>query len=347
MTTADIIKRYRTKLSSFPRANLAHLPTPLDDCPRLSAHLGGPHIWIKRDDCTGLAFGGNKVRQHEYVLGAALAAGADCLIQGSASQSNHSRQLAAAGAKLGLPTFLVPKMDSWSSPLQGNYLVDHLLGATVSPINPNDSAVGAKDALAARLRKEGRNPYITGMGADESLVLAALAYVDALFEVVEQFPLDEAIDWIYTASQGSTQAGLLVGCEILGIPTKILGVHPMGVEHEAFISPAGVLELAIQCAALLGVESRLTIADVLTTDDFIGEGYGKPTQGAKDAIRLLGSREGILLDPVYTAKAFAALVAHCEDGTLGSGQNVVFVHTGGLPALFAYAHQFVMDFENE
>lgn len=330
------IRVYRQALAALPRVDLAHLPTPLDDCPRLSDQLGGPSIMVKRDDCTGLAFGGNKVRQHEYVLGAALAEGADCLIQGSASQSNHSRQLAAAGARLGLETFLLPKQDILSSPVQGNFLVDHLLGARILPIEPGTSTIEAKAALADRLRAEGRRPYVTGMGAEASLVLAAVAYVDALFEIVQSLPDGQSLDWIYTASQGSTQAGLLVGCELLGLSTKVLGVHPMPDTHEAFIAPAGVLQLAHEAASLLGLESRLAIDDVLTTGEFVGEGYGFPTAAGIEAIRTLASTEGILLDPVYSGKAFAAVLAHCRDGSLSSDQNLVFLHTGGLPALFAY-----------
>lgn len=337
MTQFDgAIRDGRHALSQLPRVSLAALPTPLDDCPRLTALLRGPMIMVKRDDCTGLAFGGNKVRQHEYVLGSAIAGGADCLVQGSASQSNHSRQLAAAGARLGLETFLLPKQDAMSSPLQGNYLVDHLLGATIAPIAPEQSTIEAKAALVERLRAQGRNPYVTGMGSADALVLAAIAYVEAVFEILEQLPADRSLDWIYTASQGSTQAGLLVACELLNLHTRIIGVNPTSDAHEAYIAPEGVLELIRGAAALLGYRSALTLDDIEATVEFVGTGYGAPSDAGLEAIRVLGSTEGILLDPVYTGKAFAAVLAHCREGRFSPQETVVFLHTGGLPAIFAY-----------
>lgn len=330
----------RKALACLPRISLAALPTALDDCPRLSARLGGPAIMVKRDDCTGLAFGGNKVRQHEYVLGSAIADGADCLVQGSASQSNHSRQLAAAGAKLGLETFLLPKQDTMSDPIQGNYLIDHLLGAKILPIAPEQSTIEAKAALVARLRAQGRKPYVTGMGADEALTLAAVAYVDALFEIVEQLPEGRSLDWIYLASQGSTQAGLLIGCELLGLPTRIVGINPTSSQHEAYIHPTMVLKLLHGAAQLLGYESTLTAKDIVMSEEFVGAGYGIPNQAGLDAIQELAANEGILLDPIYSGKAFSALLAHCREGRFAAGETVVFLHTGGLPALFAYHEMF-------
>jgi 1-aminocyclopropane-1-carboxylate deaminase/D-cysteine desulfhydrase-like pyridoxal-dependent ACC family enzyme len=331
------IDQFRQRLSALPRVDLACLPTPLDPCVNLTASLSGPRIWIKRDDCTGLAFGGNKVRQHEFVLGRALAEGADCFVQGAASQSNHSRQLAAAGARLGVETYLLPKRDRMSTPIQGNYLVDHLLGAKITPIDATASTIEAKAALVEKLRAQGRHPYVTGMGADESLVLAAVAYVEAVFEIVEALGDEVLPDWIYTASQGSTQAGLLVGCEILGLSTRVLGVCPMDNSHEAYLSRQQIHELAVGAARLLGYQTALTLDDVLTTEEFVGEGYGVTTSNAIEAIRTVASTEGTLLDPVYSGKAFAALLAHVRSGRLRRGQNVVFVHTGGLPALFAYS----------
>jgi 1-aminocyclopropane-1-carboxylate deaminase/D-cysteine desulfhydrase-like pyridoxal-dependent ACC family enzyme len=320
--------------------SLAHLPTPLDDCPRLSAQLG-VSLHVKREDCTGLAFGGNKVRQHEYVLGKAVADGADCLIQGSAAQSNHSRQLAAAGARLGLEVFLLPKADAHSSPVTGNLLLDHLLGATIAPISPDASSVEAKEALAQRLRAAGRHPYITGMGSDEALVLAAVAYVDALFEIVEDLAPDGAPAWIFTASQGSTQAGLLLGCELLGLPTKVVGIAPMSQAHEAYMSPAEILDIVRAAGRLLGWESRLTERDVRCDGGFVGEGYGIQSPASVEAIRVLAGQAGILLDPVYSGKAFAGLLDYCRRGTVEPGERVVFVHTGGTPALFSYSEALV------
>jgi 1-aminocyclopropane-1-carboxylate deaminase/D-cysteine desulfhydrase-like pyridoxal-dependent ACC family enzyme len=336
-TTTATTERIRAVLRGLPRVRLAELPTPLTDCPRLSAELAGPRIFVKRDDLTGLAFGGNKVRQHEYVLGAALAQGADCLVQGAAAQSNHSRQLAAAGARLGLETFLLPKLDSRSRPVQGNFLVDHLLGATILPIEPGESSIAAKTSLVERLRAEGRRPYVTGMGSDEALAIAAIAYLEALFEIIDQLPPGTRPDAIYTASQGSTQVGLMIACELLGLDTRIVGIAPLGAEHEAYIPVDGIVSMAHAAAGMVGVSTEIAAGDVELRGEFVGEGYGIPTAAGIEAIRLLGRLEGILLDPVYTAKAFSGLVSDVRSGRFGPDDTVVFLHTGGLPALFAYA----------
>jgi L-cysteate sulfo-lyase len=328
----------RERIDRLPRARLAHLPTPLDDCPRLSAAIG-PTVQIKRDDCTGLAFGGNKVRQHEFMLGDAIASGADCVIQGSASQSNHSRQLAAAGAKLGLDVYLLPKLDAMSHPVQGNYLVSHLLGATIQPIEPHESTMQRKEQLAATLRAEGRNPYVVGMGAERSLVLATVAYVNALIEIVEAS--DEVPDWIFVPSQGSTQSGLQLGCELLGLPTRVVGINPLDEKHEAYVQPAQAAEFARAAAALLDLPTSITEADIVNSTDYVGEGYGIPSEAGLAALRTLASAEGILLDPIYSGKGFAGLLDYCQRGIVSTSDRVVFVHTGGLPALFSYANSLV------
>lgn len=338
--TSDIA-RIRTRLSTLPRVRLANLPTALDECPRLSTALGGPSILIKREDLTGLAFGGNKVRQHEYVLGAAIERGADCLVQGSAAQSNHSRQLAAAGAKLGLDTYLLPKQDEYSSPIQGNYLVDHVLGATIRPIGTNDSTIAAKQKLVEELRAAGRKPYVTGMGATESLVLATVSYVDALFEIVEQMPEGRIPDAIYTASQGSTQGGILLACEILNLPTKVIGIAPMRADHEARIPLPDIVTMIHSAAERIGIESHITADDIELREEFVGQQYGVPSAASIDAIAQLGKFEGILLDPVYSGKAFSGLLADAAAGRFEAGSSVVFVHTGGLPALFAHAETVI------
>lgn len=340
--TPDLsVEEVRSALSVLPRVSLAALPTPLNACDRLSAELGGRRLYIKRDDLTGLAFGGNKVRQHEFVLGDALDQGADCFVQGSASQSNHSRQLAAAGAKLGIETFLLPKLDAMSAPIQGNYLIDHVLGAHIMPIGPGQSTVEAKAALVDQLRSEGRNPYVTGMGAERALVLAAVAYVEAVLEIVEQLPAGQTLDYLFTASQGSTQAGLLLGCELLGLSeTTVVGIAPMTARHEAYIHPSDVLEMVHGAARILGFQSRRTVDDIHLDESYVGDDYGVPSAAGLDAIALLGRTEGILLDPVYSGKAFAGLLDHLRTGAIPDSATVVFLHTGGLPALFAY-HEIV------
>lgn len=336
---AEAIADVRSRLARLPRVQLAALPTPLDECARLGEQLGGVRVLVKREDLTGLAFGGNKVRQHEYMLGAAVHAGADTLVQGSASQSNHSRQIAAAGARLGLETHLIPLQDARSTPVQGNYLVDHLLGAQLHPVEPGTSLIDAKETLATRLRAEGKTPYIVGMGAQEALELAAVAYVDALCELVEQF--GGGPDHLYTTSQGSTQAGLLLGCELLGLRTRVVGIAPLDERHEAYIDPAGILELAHGAARRLYVDSRLGAADVEHRTEFVGEAYGTPSAAGLDALRMLASTEGILLDPVYSAKGFSGMLHDIRSGRIRAGESAVFVHTGGLPAIFAYGEELL------
>lgn len=326
------------RLAALPRVRLAELPTPLTDCPRLTRVLDGPRIMIKRDDCTGLAFGGNKVRQHEYVIGDAVADGADCLVQGAAAQSNHSRQLAAAGARLGLDTYLLPRSGTGAddSPPQGNLLVDHLLGATIRTIRPDESTIAAKQALVDELRAAGRHPYVTGMGAERALVLAAVAYVGAVVELVEQLPGRRAPAAIYTTSQGSTQAGLQLGCRLLGWPTAVVGVCPMPPDHEAWIDPGDIATMIDRAADLLGTPRLDPSQSVVELrQQFVGPGYGEPSRQGREAMALLARTEGILLDPVYTAKGFSGLLADIRNRRWSNQDTVVFLHTGGLPALFA------------
>jgi L-cysteate sulfo-lyase len=324
-------------LDALPRVRVAHLPTPLDRCDRLGEHLSGIRLSVKRDDATGMALGGNKTRQLEYVLGHALASGHDCVIQGAASQSNHARQLAAAGARIGLEVHLTPWLDARSEPVQGNFLLSHLYGATIHPVPPGASMTQAKADLAARLRSEGKHPYVVGMGAREALVLAAVAYAQAYLEIVEQMGDDGPPDWIFTPSQGSTQAGLLVGARWLGAHTRVIGICPMGPDHEAYVPPPQIHAMALDAAAMLG--SRLTIAEdaIVNLTDYVGEAYGTPSPDGFAAMALAARLEGLLLDPVYTAKGFAGLVDHVRRGVVRRGESVVFVHTGGIPGVFAYA----------
>lgn len=326
-------------LASLPRASLAHLPTPLDRCERMGEDLGGIELWIKRDDATGLALGGNKTRQLEYMLGYAISKGHDSVIQGAASQSNHARQLAAAGAKLGLEVHLTPWQDARSRPIQGNYLLSHLYGAQLHPIAAGASSKEAKAELASRLRAEGKNPFIVGMGSEEALILAAVAYIGAYVEIIEQLGNASPPDWIFTTSQGSTQAGLLAGARLLGHETRVIGINPMGPDHEAY-TPIDVIErMVVEAAARLGYTLDLADGDVVNRTDYVGEAYGVPSAKGLAALHRLACREGVLLDPVYSAKGFSGLIDAAERGETPKGARVVFVHTGGLPGVFAYAEE--------
>lgn len=344
--STDELRRLAARL---PRVPLAHLPTPLEELPRFSAALGGPPVLIKRDDCTGLAMGGNKTRHNEFILGHARAQGADMLVWGAGVQSNNCRQTAAACAKLGLPCHLVLSRANHADEVQGNLLLDHLLGATVEIV---DEPLGTElyaliDQIAGRLRSQGRRPY--SWINDVVKPRAAVSYALAMAEMVEQLAgRDQVADQrsagaarasaIYVSSAGSTGAGLLLGKAALGVESTLRSIAPIRWPHDHAEDLAAT---ANRAAELLGVATRLDAGEVDTTCEYIGSGYGIPTPAGLEALDLLARTEGILLDPVYTSKALAALVDDVRQGRLPADQPVVFVHTGGTPALFAYRDELV------
>ncbi|MBB3236756.1 pyridoxal-phosphate dependent enzyme [Phyllobacterium endophyticum] len=332
-------QRLSEALNQLPRVHLAHLPTPLDFCPRLSRLMNGPKIWIKRDDCTGLAFGGNKARQHEFILGDAVHRGVDVVIQGAASQSNQSRQLAAAAARLGLECILMPRKDALFQSVQGNQLIARLFGAKIVPIEPTESVKKAKEDMAAKLRAEGRNPAILGMGSEKALSLAAVAYVAAYLEIVDQFErLSEPLPThIYVTSQGSTQAGLQSAVRLLGHSTRICGINPMDHRNEAYEAPASIAHQCEAAARILGYDLSLLPEEINNSTDWVGSDYGLPSSAALRGAALLARTEGLLVDPVYSGKGFSGLLGDIKVGRLTSSDRVVFIHTGGLPAIFTYA----------
>ena len=332
-TSADIIQ----KVSQIPQVDLGHFPTPLEECPRLSEALKGPRIFIKREDCSGLAFGGNKVRQLTFTLGDAVAQGADTIVHGAASQSNHCRQAAAACGKLGLNCYLRLARDHKSIP-QGNLLLSQLAGVDVEIV---DAAFGpeldvVKHELAKKLASEGMKPYV--VAGPRSTMLAAVAFAWCIAEISQQQQqLGIDADWIYTCSVGGTQAGLVLGTKILDLKMKPFGVAPIRWEnkHERMCTAAN------SAADLLGVDPLVTDTDIQNTDDYIGQAYGYLTPECIDALKLVVKTEGIFLDPVYTAKAMACLIDHIQKGKLGRDDTVIFLHTGGTPALFAYHEELV------
>jgi D-cysteine desulfhydrase family pyridoxal phosphate-dependent enzyme len=330
------IAELRAALAKQPRMRLAHLPTPLEELPRLSAALG-VRLWMKRDDCTGLGFGGNKARQLEFTLGDAVAQGCDTVVQGAGSQSNHCRQAAAACAKLGLACHLVLQRDAKSAIRSGNLLLHELFGAQIeftdAPLGPEFDAV--KQARAERLKAEGRRPYtIAGVeGASRS----ALGYVNQLCELTEQLAAQNVRpDFLYLCSSGATQAGLTVAARALGTPLPIIAAAPIRWPYDTH---ERIAEVASVTAERLGLPHRFTASDIQNTDAYIGGAYGKVTPEGGDALRLVATTEGVLLDPVYTAKAMACLIDHIRLGRVPAGSTVLFVHTGGTPALFAYTEE--------
>ena len=327
------------KVAQLPQVDLGHFPTPLEECPRLSEALGGPRIFMKREDCSGLAFGGNKVRQLTFTIGDAVAQGADTIVHGAASQSNHCRQAAAACGKLGLKCYLRLARDH-KSILQGNLLLSTLAGADVEivdvPFGPELDVV--KYELAEKLKGQGMKPYV--VASPRSTALAAVAFTWCIAEIAQQQrQLGIDADWIYTASVGGTQAGLVLGTKTLALKMKPFGIAPIRWE--------GKLErlrtAANSAAEFLELDTSVTDADIQNTDDYIGEAYGYLTRECIDALKLVVKTEGIFLDPVYTAKAMACLIDHIQQGKLGRDDTVIFLHTGGTPAIFAYQEELVAD----
>lgn len=337
-------------LAAMPRVDLAITPTPLQAAPRLGARLGDHSIYVKRDDMTGLAFGGNKVRMLEYVLGKAVAAGCDTVIGGSASQSNYSRVLAGSCAKLGLECHLVlRRMDGRNDDEpQGSLLLDHLYGAHVELVDDDrDLQVDTLTALGDRLEAEGRLVYRALQASEDDKTMHALPYLEAAFEFLDQIEA-EGIDVarIYICSLDTTHAGLLLGLRAAGSDIEVVGVSPyadgMWADRTA---EEEVARLANEAAEMLGLDLTIDPAEVRTTFEFAGT-YGRITEGGVDATRLFARTEGLMLDPIYTMKAAAALVSDHHTGNLPDGP-VVFWHTGGTPAVFAYASELIAEEPHE
>ncbi len=331
-------------LSRFPRAELAHLPTPLEYLPRLSRHLGGPEIYVKRDDCTGLAMGGNKTRKLEFVMGDALAKGADTVITVGAVQSNHVRQTAAAACRLGLKCHILleQRIDDPGElyATSGNVLLDRLFGAELSEHSAGTDFDQAMEHLAGEIRAAGGKPYVIAGGA--SMPVGALGYVNCAMELLVQGnERGIAFDHVVTATgSAGTQAGLLVGLKAThsGLPLTGIGVGaPEPVQRER------VRRLAVETAELIGAAGVVASGDIDVNCDYIGEGYGIPTPAMNDALLLLARLEGLLFDPVYSGKALAGLIDLIDKKHFERSDKVVFLHTGGSPALFAYADQLDID----
>lgn len=316
------------------RVSLAHLPTPVEELPRFAhaVHRGrGPRIVIKRDDQTGLALGGNKTRKLEPLCADALARGCDVLVTGGGVQSNHARQTAAAAARIGLDCALALAGRAPEVP-SGNVLLDGLFGATIEFVAAPGyyDAEAAIDALAARLVAEGRRPYAIPVGGASTP--GVLAYADACDELRAQHV---AVDWMFVADgSGGTHAGILVGLGE-GSATRVVGVD-VGTRPDLDVA---VPNLARDASAVIG---RAWHDDVIVDANYVGGGYGTPSAAAVEAITLLARTEGIVLDPVYTGKAMAALITYVRDGRIAPDATVMFWHTGGAPALFAprYAQLF-------
>ena len=323
-------------LAKFPRARFAHLPTPLEDAPRLAAALGLKRLLIKRDDCTGLAGGGNKTRKLEFLLGEALSQGADTLVSQGAIQSNHVRQTAAAAARFGMACEIILEARTGSNAVDyngsGNVLLDRLLGASIRTV-PGGTDMNAELARSADdIRARGGKPYVIPGGGSNAV--GALGYVDCALELVRQ--ADAAgivIDRLVTATgSAGTHAGLIAGFALAGADIPILGV---GVRAPKDVQEANVHKLAVETAARFGHEDRVTRDLTVADCDYVGAGYGLIDEAVIDALKLAARTEGLLLDPVYSGKAMKGLIALARQGAF-KDETVVFLHTGGAQGLFGY-----------
>jgi len=333
-------------LADFPRVSLGHFPTPLEPMPRLSRALGAD-LYIKRDDCSGLAFGGNKVRQLEYYMGDAIAKGADTVIITGAVQSNYVRATAAAAARLGLACEVqledrVPRMNG-AYHASGNMLLNRLLGARCHYYPKGDDEAGADQALdeiAERVRARGGRPYVIPLGAGHPPI-GGLGYIPAAREILDQA---RAMDVEFTAiivGSGSamTHAGLLVG---LSLAESTVPVYGICVRRPAPAQAQRVSGMIDGIAALVGIDNPPGPRDVRVSDATLGA-YGQLNAATVEAINLAARTEGLILDPVYTGKALAGAIDHIRRGVFTPGDKLLFIHTGGTPALFAYGDALIAD----
>lgn len=322
-------------LSRFPRVSLARLPTPIEPLPRLSAYLGGPQLHVKRDDLTGLGLGGNKLRKLEFLLGEALAQRADTVLTVGALQSNHARQTAAACARLGLECELVLRRSGHATDAylrNGNVLLDRLFGARIHVLEPHESRTTFMEVRAEALRGEGRRPYCIPVGG--SCGLGNLGYVACAEEIMSQ-AAEAGLKFesvVVATGSGGTQGGLIAGMLLLGgIP-----VQGVAVEGDRKAQEALAADQASAALRLLGQTTDVLAGKASVMDEYVGSGYARPTEAMREAVSLAARFEGLVLDPVYTGKAFAGLLALARSGRYGKDQALLFVHTGGIPGLFGY-----------
>ena len=332
-----LISDLERRLDRFERVGLAHLPTPLEPLKRLTAYLGGPKLWVKREDCTGIGFGGNKLRKLDFVLREALDAGADTLVSGGVVQSNSQRQVAAAAAKLGLDCHLAVYHGRLAPPgtsyeFSGNALLNRLFGAQLHQVPWTGDRNQAIHALAEKVSAEGRRPYVVPYGVSNAL--GAAGYATAIAEIARQ-SADLGIEpraIVHCSGSAGTQAGLVLGASIAIPDVEVVGID---IDAEPERVHADVLRYGTAAADLLGVPFPAGSVEVVA--GHAGPAYGIPHAATIEAIKLAGRLEALVLDPVYAAKGLAGLIALVRDNRWTPEDDIVFVHTGGAPALFAYA----------
>jgi L-cysteate sulfo-lyase len=329
------------KFRRLSRAGIGTFPTPLERMPTLGEKLGGLELFVKREDLTGLAFGGNKVRQLDYLLGPAKINKNDAVVTTCGVQSNWSRQTTAAALKLGMKkVVLVLRTAQFRSPpavLDGNTLLDSLMGARIRFVRMgiDEDPERYLEEEGVKLRAKGFNPVVLDVASATSAPTSA-AYIEAMAEVADQAKaLGVSFDVIVLASSsGSTQAGLTAGAKILGAKTKVIGIN-VGAYPNSVVE-RNIIKSGNSGSKLLGASAGLSPRDVHVLDDYAGKGYGIPTKESVEAIKLTARTEAVFLDPVYTSKAMAGLVDLAKSGELKRDDSVCFIHTGGLPAIFPY-----------
>jgi len=322
-------------LSRFPRVSLAHLPTPLEFLPRLSKHLGGPDIYVKRDDCTGLGTGGNKTRKLEFLMADAQKHNADVVITQGAVQSNHARQTAAAAAKLGMDCELIfenrvaDPADAYLN--SGNVLLDRMFGANIREVEKGTDMDAAMESLASDLRAKNKTPYIIPGGGSNTI--GALGYVDCALETLGQANRAGLVfdHMVHATGSAGTQAGLVVGLKASSANIPLLGI---GVNAPQDAQEEKVYKLAVETAEFVGAPGIVNREDIVANCDYVGAGYGLATAGMNDAVMLLARLEGLLFDPVYSGKGLAGMIDLINTGFFADSKSIIFLHTGGSAGLF-------------
>lgn len=329
-----------SNLTAIPRVIISHAPTALEHMPQLSKVLNR-NVYVKRDDCTGLAGGGNKTRKLEYLVAAAIAANADTLITVGGLQSNHARQTAAAAAKFGLHCELVledvkgtPKLDYYQN---GNMLLDNILGAKIHQVPDNIDSNHYTEMLIKQLISQGKKPYLIPVGGSNEI--GSLGYVQCAQEIISQIKQQAVeLDHIVLATgSAGTQAGLLAGLILAGIDIPVMGICVSRPAKEQVVL---VNELLERTLVLLGLDKNLAKGKVFANGDYYGEGYGIATKAMIEAVTLCAHHEGLILDPVYTGKGMSGMIDLCRKDFFSAGSNVLFIHTGGSQGLFAYQEIF-------
>ncbi|MCW4016002.1 MAG: D-cysteine desulfhydrase family protein [Candidatus Bathyarchaeota archaeon] len=324
------------KFSNFPRANIAALPTPIQYLPNLTKKLGGPKIWVKRDDLTGLAFGGNKARKLEYIMAEALEQKADTIVTGAGYHSNWCTQTVAAAKKLGLDIYLVksaPHEDYESKDWDGNHLLHHLMGAHIKTVRP-EKFMETMETTMEQLKKQGKKPYYVPVGGSDPT--GASAYMNAVLETTYQAN-NMGIHFkslIHATGSGGTQAGLVMGAKAFNTGMQIVGAAVGYTPKEEQMEK--VRQIVLDSQKKYDLDFTLRDEDLIVYNEYVGGGYGYMSEAKLEAVKMLAETEGLLIDPVYTATAMACLIDLVRKDTWKKTDNILFLHTGGAVALFPY-----------